>query len=375
MKKKTITLNAPLLAMASGEGHFHNPILKYIKFVLLDDKPSGNGWGIEHEDFGTVSASAVGTPIKMRFLGTTIGNHYGSIPIGHITDTEENTLEDGTHQLIANGIVYASEYPEEVEWLQDRLDNNEPPGISYEMDYESKVNKSGTDWLKNLMTRAATFVRTPAYGTRTALLALASDSDATDEQLADGLLAIAGEIRPRNTNKGGNTVDEKELEQKIVTLTGELEAANTKISDLTTANAELNTEKENLTTERDTLQTKNQEFETALATAAREKLITARTTVLAEAGVKLETDAEKLQKKQEFWASMDESVFNEYVSDIKDALKVNKTDTKLASLRTAHASAASSPRINPDTEGVPSISALRERFSGLARNVELVEEE
>lgn len=367
MTQKVTEFTSSLLSIAEEWQHFHHPGLRYVRFVFCDDKPNQNKQGVEYEDFAEVIASAINTPIKMRFLGEAAGSHIGSVSIGHITDMEENTLEDGTHQLIADGVLYASEYPDEIEYLEEAFADNKAPGISFEINYDASkaVVKDGVTWIKSLLTRAATFVRNPAYGTRTALLALASNNSLNDKELAEGLSAIANELRPKITIEGGNNKVEEDLKkvrEELDELKLKLSEAATKITDLETANA-------SLTTEKDELQKDLDVKIASLATVAREQLIATRTAAVAEAGMTIETDEAKLTKKQEFWAKMDEEGFAEYVEDLKAAAKV--APKKSAAL--ASASRNTVPRI-VDTEET-GLSGLRERLGSLSRTTFTEEEE
>lgn len=372
MKLKNTEFKSSLLSIAeaSSDGHFHNPGLKYVNFIFCDDKPNENNQGIEYEDFDAVAQSAIGTPIKMRFLGETVGAHIGSIPVGHITDMHENELDDGTHQLIAGGILFANDYPDEIEYLESAFAENKAPGISFEMKYDAsltKPNKDGVSWLKGVLTRAATFVRNPAYGTRTALLALASNNSLSDEDFAEGLSAIANEMRPKNHNEGGNNKVEEELKkikEELEAVKASLVTANEKITSLETTNA-------SITSEKDELQKKVDTQDTALAALALEKLISERTAAVAEAGITVEADATKLEKKQAFWAGMDEAVFTEYLDDLKAASKSSK-GTAFASLRTASASRGI-PRLKVE-ETDESFDGLKGRLGALSRTTVSEEE-
>lgn len=363
MKLKSTEFQSSLLSIAeASDGHFHNPYIKYVRFVLCDDQPNENNQGVAHEDFPSIAESAIGTPIKMRFLGQTIGSHIASIPIGHITDVGEEELEDGKHRLIADGILFASDYPDEVEFLEEAFAANKAPGISFEVRYNSALSilKDGVEWIKKGIMQAATFVRNPAYGGRTALLALASDKSITDEDFAAGLTAFAAELRPKNTIEGGNNKVEEELkkaQEALDAAKAQLETVNTELADLKTAHA-------SVTVERDDLQKKVDTQDAALAAVARENLIATRTAAVAEAGIKIETDPEKLTKKQTFWANMEEEAFAEYVDDLKAASK-GATNKPFETLKLASASRGV-PRLSVESEN-EGLVGLRERLGTISR--------
>lgn len=304
---------------------FKHPLLRKVRFIFADDKPNGNNQGIEYEDFELAKQTAINMPIKMRYLGTAdqAGGHTGSVTFGHITDMSEETLEDGTHQLIGEGVLYKEEFPKEVEFLERAFAEGKAPGSSYEIVY-SDVKKDGpVEWLKNFATSAVTFVRHPAYGTRTALLALASDNRISDDELNEKLVGIIEDIRPKNDEKGGSNTVEKELE--------ELKAENEKIK---AENERLTKENETLNTAKAELETKVETQDKAIAEFQRTKLVEDRTAKVAEAGLSV-PDAD-LERKQTYWVSLSEEAFAEYLEDIKAvkalAPKVEEPKKAVASL-------------------------------------------
>ena len=178
-------------AIASIQEDFAHPGLKHLLVVFCDDKPNENGQGVAYEDFADIKKTAIGTPVKMRFLGNGVGGHVGSIPIGFIQNMHEKELEDGTHQLVAEAILFASEYPDEVQYLSESHAAGTAPGISWELSHtQPSILKDGIQWLKGLITRAATFVRDPAYGNRTAILAMASNRSLSDDDFIEGVREI-----------------------------------------------------------------------------------------------------------------------------------------------------------------------------------------
>lgn len=286
---------------------FKNPFLTIVKFVFADNKPNANNQGIKQEDFAQVMQTAIDTPIKMRYLGEAgAGGHNGSVTIGHIRSMYEDVTSDGTARLIAEGVVYRDEFPAEAEYLMKSFNEGKAPGASWEINYRSEEKEGPVQWLKGIITRAATFVRNPAYGTRTALLALASDANISDEDLGKELLAFVQEISPKNENKGGSNKVEDELKK----LEAELEAKVAEIAALTQAKAEL--------------EAKVATQDEVITEFRKKQLIEERTSKVTEAGLKLETDPEKLAKKQEFWINLSDDAFSEYVADLQAASKASK---------------------------------------------------
>lgn len=266
--------------------------------------------GIKEEDFDEVIRTAINAPVKLRYMGVRgIGNHIGSIPIGHIVGMVKTTLDDGVKALLAEAVLYTQEFPEEVKYLKEAYASGKAPGISYEIIHsaDSPV-ENGVQWLKNMITQAATIVRSPAYGNRTAILALASNKDLTTEEFTSGILELITPQVP--TNKGGSEMDEKdkkikELEERIVALAAEKE------TEVTTGKT-LKTQIDELTGQLDTLKAEN-------STYKRNELLTTRTKAFTDAGLTLEADASKADAKKEFWSKMDDATFTEYVADLKAA--------------------------------------------------------
>lgn len=295
----------------SGPDSEINPYLTVARFVFADDKgattSTGNGnlQGIELEDFDTVIKTSLHMPVKMRLMGDTVGSHSGSYVIGHIIDM---TKED--NKLVAQAVLYREEYPEEVTFLKEAFAEGKAPGISYEIAYGDSVIKNGVEWLKNMFTTAATFVKSPAYGSRTALLALASAKDEGEFiQTMKTLVAQAEGIEnddPIPSNKGGTNVDELEKAQKEAeAFKAEAETRTAEISRLTEA-----------------LEAKDVEIaslNTTVSTLQGEKLMETRVRKFTEAGFMLEADAEKADKKKSFWLTLSDEGFDEYLDDLVSA--------------------------------------------------------
>lgn len=345
MKIALVESTAEILT-ASASGYKH-PFLTYARFVLADDKPNGNNEGVSYEEFEGLRKSVIDMPIKLRLVANAAGGHKGSVPIGHVQTVEDNVLEDGTHQLIANAVLYAEEYPEEVAFLKDSHTEGKAPGISWELRYQDSFLDKGIKWLKGVVATAATFVGFPAYGTRTALLALAS-TNISDADLSAELSALASEISPKIVDKGGTNMDEKEKKElldKIAALETQLGEANQAKAkaetDLLTSKAEVTAKEE------------------VIAQYAKNALIDTRTKAFAEAGLKIEVD----DAKKEFLAGLSEAVFTTYLADLK-----------AASVKTAVASQRGTPPLpklggnGAASDGPVDFETLKDRMQRLSRN-------
>lgn len=353
---KTIELNSSSWLLA--ESDFTNPFLTVIKFIFADDKPNANKQAIPYEEFGALAQSAIGMPIKIRFLGKGIGNHTGSIPIGHIRDMTEAT-DDGTHQLVAEGVLYNDEYPDVVDFLKEAFASGDAPGLSWELTYSDSIIEKGITWLKGVIARAATFVKNPAYGTRTALLALASDKTLSDEDIEKEVVGMAHEIEGQH--QGGKS--DMELEQALARIK-DLEA---QLAEKDTALVAAKTEAETVRTEAAALKTANDELLSKVGTFEKTEKVATRTKQIVDAGVPLPSDEQELAKKQESWAAMSEELFVTYVSDLTAVAKLipPKKDAR------ASASVLQIPRVSVDTStnnGAVSAESLRNKMRGLSHS-------
>lgn len=353
MKLKKTTLEEGAIAELYEEADFKHPYLTIARFVFADDKPNGNNQGIEYEDFAEVKATAIDMPVKMKFLGEAgVGNHAGSVTVGHIRKMDEEEVEDGSHRLVAEAVLYAGEYPEEVEFLKKKFEEGTAPGVSWEVTYKDVKKEGPISWLKGIITTAATFVRSPAYGMRTALLALASSTELTDEEINDELQKIVDENRPKITVEGGSNKVEEELKK----LQAELEEAMEKIKTLEATN-------ETLTTAKAELEEQVKERDEEISKFTKAELVASRTAKVAEAGLKIEDD-EVLAKKQEYWASLSEEQFAEYLDDLKAVKPATSPEPRkgLASLRTDPL-----PRVEPGADSNVTTQGLLDKFRTLSR--------
>lgn len=326
---------------------FKHPFLTVAKFIFADDKPNENNQGIEREDFKAIAQSSIDMPVKMLFTGTGVGNHLGSYVIGHIRNMVES--ED---KLVAEAVLYKEEFPEEIGFLQQAHASGDAPGVSYEIIYEDSIFRDGIQWLKKAYTTAATFVRTPAYGKRTALLALASAKD--DTQVIPTLKAYIAQAEESGEgnklpNEGGINVDELEK--------AKTEAATFK-AEAETKTAEISKLNESLQAKDDAIKALTEE----VTTLKQEKVMESRVRALAEAGFPLEADAEKADKKKAFISSLSDDAFAAYLDDIK-AVKASATAQASASGGSGVALASLNvglPRPNTSIDsGTPTIPSFR----------------
>jgi hypothetical protein len=144
-------------------GDFNHPYLTRVKFVFADDQgaqtstaPGGLMQGIKFEDFDAAIKTGLNMPIKMAYTGDGVGNHLGSYVIGHITQMEKAQAEDGSNQIVADGVLYTEEYPEEVAYLKKAKAEGKAPGTSYEIIYKDSLIENGVQWLKDFFSDICT---------------------------------------------------------------------------------------------------------------------------------------------------------------------------------------------------------------------------
>lgn len=330
-----------------------NPFQTFATFIFADDKPNQNKQGLPFSEFERIAKSAIGMPVKMKFTGFGVSNHNGSIPIGVIQDMEIKTISDDYHQLIAKAALWNEEYPEEVAWLKAAYDKGEAPGISYEINYKDFTFKDNVQWIKDSYTGAATFVETPAYGTRTALIALASTIDTPE--LEKGILAMAQKLGLKTEPEGGNRVDEKELEAlkgERETLKAEAASKQQEIEGLSKSIEDLGSQIETLTTENSSLK------QTAL--------VDSRLRDYTAAGFTLEAEAEKADAKKSLFASFNDDQWTSYLADLT-AVKAAAAKSQPATGGVALASLKTPAMPKPENNVELDYNSLRAGLRSLAR--------
>lgn len=358
---KDLIIKGAFESVSKPSGH---PGLRTVRIVYLDDQPNSNGYGVKYEDFPQIMDTIVGTPLKMRFMGAGVAGHAGSIPVGHITSAMEAEV-DGVHQIIIDGILYADDYPDEVDWLEAQLeeskkDPSKTPGVSFEMSYHESILENGVNWIKGLVARAATFVRTPAYGNRTALLALAADKTISADDFMTELSALVNDNSPKIPDKGGNNMTEEEIKALQDQLKALQASLDEKTEELKARNEEIETLKAENTTLTDDLTAKA----TALAEYQAKEVIETRKSALAEAGITFEI-------KPERYAKMADEDFEAYVEDLKAAVdsakKTAKEDDKKL-LASASQRVMRLPKLEVNEDEKVSVSDLAGRLKTYSRS-------
>lgn len=328
-----------------------NPLVATIRFVFADDQPDANKRVLEYSEFPDVIRTSIGMPVKMRFDGWNVGDHKGAIPIGAITSMEEETLSDTHHQLVATATLWTDEYPEEVAWLRKKYEEKKAPGISYELAYSDAEHVGGLEKIRGVITAAAAFVRVPAFGRRTPLLALASlmenpDNDEEVRKLLEDILDV----------KGGNSMDEKEIER----LRAEAAVADTLKAEAVTKDATIADLTAQLTAKDGELTAASEK----IATMERDQLLNDRVKKFTDAGFALEAEAEKADKRKNLFASLSDEQFDAYLEDLI-AAKPKEPARAQAGFRAMASRGTELPKL--EVEQPADITTLRASMRGLAR--------
>lgn len=345
---------------------FTHPGLRRIRFVFCDDQPNENNQGIQLEDFEGIMKSSVGTPIKMKFFGDSAGNHLGSVPIGHIVSMTVHE-DSGVNKLIADGILYADDYPDEVEYLSDSFSKGKAPGISWEVSYKDSLVDKGIEWLRGIVTRAATFVRNPAYGNRTAILALASNKNISDEKFLDVISKLThDENRPKNTEQGGSNRMEEELNNLRAQVAALQESLAAKESELAEITSKIQVSESKVSE----LEVAISEKDSVISEYQMKEKLSSRIEELAEAGIILPDDADKRKVKEEFYLSLSDEAFasikEELVEAIQSAKKVESPKKGLASIQSR---VPAIPRLSATDESTSDVGSLKERLGSFSRTL------
>lgn len=208
-----------------------NPTVTWAKFILTDDQTNANGERIPKEEFANLILSGVHMPVKMA-LGEISGGHPGTKPLGTITHLKEVALEDGASAIVALAALWGQERPADVEFLKQRMAEQKPVEVSWEILYEdSSLNEErGSRDLLGTILRAATVVGNPAYEGRTPFLTIAAKkkSEATlDETIDDSQNLAEDTLNEIEQLKA----DMAQIQQKLDEALAQLEANKTALSE------------------------------------------------------------------------------------------------------------------------------------------------
>lgn len=308
-----------------------NKTVKWIKFILADDKPNANKQRIPEESFDSIIKTGLFMPIKMA-PGAIQKGHEFSVPIGVITNLVKN--ENRVEGIAA---LWAKEYPDEVEILEKMSSEGKKPQISWEILYnEWEEEADGIEALKDPMLAAATVVKIPAYGGRTSVQAIASEDNKSKEKKTMEIEQKVVELEKRLST----------FESEKETWAQEKETYEIKVGELTQSVTDLTKEKVTLTDENKVLKTFKEEADAA---KERTEKLESIKTLFSEAGVELPEeyfeDKDKLEKLL--------AMTTEQVKFWIDELALFSKSSKEAEASTKHKKLGSSVNLNArheDTE-------------------------
>lgn len=156
-----------------------------LRFIFTDFKPNHNKVVIPFEEASNLIQTGKLRPIRIHLKKDTysntpkLGEHSDTVAVGTIT---ELYLNEEKSAIYAHAQLWGDEFPEVESYIRENTDRIR---FSWEVYYEdSSIDDDGIKRLKGCVTKAATIVKTPAYGDRTKLVSFASEEkDDMDELL------------------------------------------------------------------------------------------------------------------------------------------------------------------------------------------------
>jgi len=149
-----------------------HPLQTKLTFILTDFEPNSNRQSIPKSEAENIINTARNMPIKIAFDGTTEVGHNRATPIGPIIDTRLDTI-NGSEVIVADALLWKSEYPEIDEYLKTAQAENKKVGTSWELYYSKSRSEDGIEWLEGIVVAGTAIVKVPAYGDRTPILSIA----------------------------------------------------------------------------------------------------------------------------------------------------------------------------------------------------------
>jgi len=172
LKCKDVSLIDPNSDDKAYAGLNLNPLVRWMKFVLTDDKPNANGNRIPREEFPNLIRTGHYMPIKTAEMNGPERRHFNARPIGTITHLK---IEDD--KILGLAALWETEHPEDVKEIVKRFENGEQIDLSWEIAYtDSEIEEDGTEVLKGTALLGTTIVDIPAYQGRTPVLSVAEDT-------------------------------------------------------------------------------------------------------------------------------------------------------------------------------------------------------
>jgi hypothetical protein len=351
-------VNGYIKSIASDTTIDKHPLQTRVSLILTDFNPNQNKQGVPATEKMNIMRSALNQPIKINFDGAMFHGHSGAIPLGPITKVYED-VENDVPVIRGEAVIWTEYYKDIAEHLKGMFD--EGLGTSWEIFYsESAVDESGVEWLHDCIFAGTCIVDTPAYGpNRTRILAIAEklnegettmavESDNVETPVETPIVPADDNVEAENTGEEVNepaqagTEDHEivydaqdllyQLFNSLDALHAELyelergEAVNNiadvaqsfadRVSGISARIKEMRAAQSELATEVETLKQAEADRK---AQAERDERLTSRRSKLAESGIIF--DDARWQERQDVIASMDDTSFAIYATDLSSVSK------------------------------------------------------
>lgn len=253
--------------------------MSYAKFIFTDSEKNYNKQRVGESEFDNVVRTGVYMPFKMAVVSESL-DHPQSRPIGTIIQ-----LKKEGKQVKGIAGIWKRDFKDELDFLKESIAQGNLPQVSWELLYsESTKDEDDVEDLKGVIVKAATVVSKPAYGGRTPILAIASQT---------------------NSNSEGKELEELEqLKARVAELEALMATKDEEIKTKDASIASLSAEKEVLA------QFKNE----VEAAQKREERIASIKQKFAGAGIK--TEEKYFEDNMEKLLAMDEATLDFHVQDL-----------------------------------------------------------
>lgn len=145
-----------------------NPHVAWIKFVLTDDKPNGNGHRIPVNEFDNIIRTGRFMPLKSA-EGSISLDHKDSKPLGVITH-----LQKENNTVVGLAALWIKERKDDIAKIKEKFSSKDGVHISWELSHKDSIIEGGVETLTGIVMDAATIVGIPAYQGRTPVVQMAS---------------------------------------------------------------------------------------------------------------------------------------------------------------------------------------------------------
>jgi hypothetical protein len=194
-------------AICLAEEAIANPFLKEIFLILTDFEPNANGDGIPRSEAENIIKTSRLTPIKIAADEKSYGGHTGAHPVGAIIESFMDN-HNGKDVIKARAFIWKDEYPAIYDLVKSQASEGNFIGTSWEVYYTHAEEEKGVRWLRDVTFAGTCIVDNPAYGDRTPLLSVAEKQTMDLKELEDKVTELTALITQKET-----TINE--LESKI----------------------------------------------------------------------------------------------------------------------------------------------------------------